>query len=111
MSCTPPQSCFFFPGNESRGSEPLSVRPLAVLEKPVVPFSVSGYSDWVVQQAKCFYKLKGLSCEGYEEDLMALPTTFESGQFQGNQASPSSSLSKSANREQQESKRLICSIN
>jgi hypothetical protein len=78
----------------------------------VVPVSVSGYSDWVVQQAKSFYKLVGLSCEGYEEkDLMALLTTIESGQFQGDQASPSGPLSKSANRGQRELKRFACSIN
>lgn len=102
---------FLFPRDESRDSEPLSVHPLAVLEEPVVPVSVSGYSDWVVQQAKSFYKLVELSCEGYGEDLMALLTTIESGQFQGDQASPSSPLSKSANRGQQELKRLACSIN
>jgi len=55
----------------------------------VVPVSVSGYSDWVVQQAKSFYKLV----------------------FQGDQASPSGPLSKSANRGQRELKRFACSIN
>lgn len=65
----------------------------------------------MVQQAKRFYKLVGLSCDEYEEDLMVLLSAIESGQFHGNRASPSSSFSKSANRGQQELKRLACSIN
>jgi len=101
---------FCWGGEEDfRDSEPLNVHPLAIIEEPVLP--ISDYSNWVVQKAKSFHKFVGLSCEGFEEDLMVLLSAIESSQHQRGPASPSSSLSKSISSGHQELKSLASSIN
>jgi hypothetical protein len=48
----------------------------------------------------------GISCEGFEEEIMALLTTIDASHYQ----KESASRSKLGNRENRELKRLSCSI-
>jgi hypothetical protein len=60
---------------DPRDNEPLNVHLLVVIEELVVHASDS--FDWVVQKVKSFRHFVGLSCEGFEDELMALSTTIE----------------------------------
>jgi hypothetical protein len=64
--------------------------------KPIL--SVVEASDWVVQKAKSFRHIKGLSCECFEKELSALLTATEASRTQNGLASPSNPLTKSRNR-------------
>jgi hypothetical protein len=65
------------------------------------------YSDWVLQCAKEIRCVVGVSCEGFEEQFMAILTAIEAGRPQKVRGSFSNCGSK-GNREL---KRLECSIN
>jgi hypothetical protein len=55
---------------ELEGLEPLSIAPLAVGKDQQSPPQVS--PSWVVEKVKDFYHIVGLSCDGFEEKLLAL---------------------------------------
>jgi hypothetical protein len=57
-------------GEELEGRGPLSIVPLAVSVGKDHPSSVS--PRWVVERVKGCYKLVGLSCDRFEDKLMAL---------------------------------------
>jgi hypothetical protein len=59
---------------------------------------------------KSLRHILGLSCEGFEDELMALFTAIEASRHQNDPASSPSSLSKLVNRGHHELKRLACSI-
>jgi hypothetical protein len=65
------------------------------------------YSDWVLQRVMEIYRVVGLSCEGYEEQFMALLTAIELGHCHKDLASSS----KFVNKGNKEIKRLACSMN
>lgn len=52
-----------------------------------MPYSVS--LDWVVTRVKNFYHVVGMSCEGFEDQLLALFPTIEASTHQdGSNSSP-----------------------
>jgi hypothetical protein len=63
-------------------------------------------SNWVLQKVKDFRHIMGSSCEGFEEELKALPTTIETSRYHEGSASSC----KLVNRGNRELKRLSCSI-
>jgi hypothetical protein len=65
---------------------------LAAIEEPILP--VPKAFDWVVQKAKSFCHIVGLSCEGLEEQLLSLLTAIEASRTYNGPVSPSSTLSK-----------------
>lgn len=65
---------------EGIGREPLNIYPLIVVEEQGVNYSVS--SDWVVERVKIFCHMVGLSCEGFEEQMMALFSAIEASRNQ-----------------------------
>jgi hypothetical protein len=65
----------------------------------------------VVQKAKSFHHIVGLSCEAFDEDLLALHSAIEASKTQNGPASPSSPISKSWNIRYRELKRLACFVN
>lgn len=83
--------------------------PFVVVEEATLPKSV--YSDWVIQKVKTFCHVAGLSCEGFEDKMMALFTAIEASRQHIVLTSSPSSLSQSLNRGHRELKRLACSIN
>jgi hypothetical protein len=83
--------------------------PFAVIEEPIMP--VAKASDWVVQKAKSFCHIVGLSCEGFEGELLALLTAIEVSRTQNGTTSPFSPLTKSRNRRHRELTRLACTVN
>lgn len=84
--------------------EPLVVQPRAVLEYHGLPESIS--SNWVVQRVKNFCKVVGLSCEGFEDKLMALFSAIEASRNHNGSTSSSKFCSKLANKGNRELKRL-----
>lgn len=64
-------------------------------------------SDWVLQKVKDFRHYVWLSCEGFEEELMALFTAIEASRYQKDLASNSEPV----NRGIKKLKRLSCFIN
>lgn len=89
-------------------SEPLLVHPIAVIEETGLHESVS--LDWIVERVQNFCQVVGLSCEGLEDQMLALFTAIEASRKQIGSASSSSLFSKSVNRGKCESNRLACSI-
>lgn len=71
-------------GEEVKESEPLIVYPLAMVEDQGMPYSVS--LGWVVERVKSFCHEVGLSCEGFEDELLALFTAIEASQHQNGSA-------------------------
>lgn len=69
--------------------------------------SGSSASSWVLQKVEDVYHCVGLSCDGFEGDLIALLTAIEASHNRGEWVSNS----KSAIRGKRELKRLSCSIN
>jgi len=65
------------------------------------------HSNWVLQRAKEIHHVLGISCEGYEEQFMAILTAIEASRSQKG----STSNSKLLDRGTRELKRLACSIN
>jgi hypothetical protein len=53
----------------------------------------------------------GLSCEGFEDQMMAMFTMIQASQHQNSLASTPDLCSKSANRGNRELKRLVCPVN
>lgn len=84
------------------------IHPLAVIEEPILPIAKA--SDWVVQKAKSFCHIVGLSCEGSEGELLALLTAIEVSRTQNGTTSPFSPLTKSRNRTHRELTRLACTV-
>lgn len=62
-------------GEEVKGSGPLTVHPFAVVEEQGVPYLVS--SDLAAERVKIFCHTVGLSCEGFEDQLMAVRLVFQ----------------------------------
>jgi hypothetical protein len=67
-------------GEELKGIESLVVHPIAVMDEQALPESIS--SDWVVQRVKKFYHVVGLSCEGFDEQVMAMFSAIEASRNQ-----------------------------
>lgn len=76
----PSMAVVTYPGEEVKGREPLDVHPLAVVEELGVPYSVS--LDWVVERVKNLCHVVGLSCEGFEDQLLALFIAIEASRHQ-----------------------------
>jgi hypothetical protein len=64
----------------------------------------------VVQKAKSFLHIVGLSCEAFDEYLLSLHTVIEASKTQNGPACPSSPISKSWNIRHRELKRLACFV-
>jgi hypothetical protein len=96
-------------GDEGEGLGPLSVLPLAVeLDKN----SVSNVSPkWVMERVKGYYKLVGVSCDQFEDKLLALFEQIEAKRDQSLVDSLALVTSVSGVKGQREIKRLDCSIN
>lgn len=80
----------------SRDDETLNVHPIAIIEETIL--LVVEASEWVVLRVKSFRHIVGMSCEGFEGELMVLLTAIEASKFQNGLASSSSPLSRSVNR-------------
>jgi hypothetical protein len=96
-------------GDEVEGLGPLSVLPLAVeLDKD----SASNVSPrWVMERVKGYYKLVGVSCDQFEDKLLALFEQIEAKRDQSLVDSLALVTSVSGVKGQREIKRLDCSIN
>lgn len=94
---------------ERKENEPPMVNPIVLIEEQEVSHSVSsdGAFDWV----KNFCHVVGLSCEGFEDQMLDLFTTIEANRHQNNLGSGTESCSKSLNIGDLELKRLVCSDN
>jgi len=96
-------------GDEGEGLGPLSVLPLAVeLDKDSV-LNVS--PRWVMERVKGYYKLVGVSCDQFEDKLLALFEQIEAKRDQSLVDSLALVTSVSGVKGQREIKRLDCSIN
>lgn len=96
-------------GAELEELGPLSLMPLAVKVGKESTSSVS--PRWVVEWAKDYYKLVGLSCDWYKDKLLAL---FEETEATRNQTIVENMAMATAVlgvKGQQQIKRLDCSIN
>jgi len=96
-------------GDEVEGLGPLSVMPLAVeMDKD----SCSNVSpSWVMERVKGYYKLVGVSCDQFEDKLLALFEQIEAKQVQSLADSLALVTTVSGVKGQREIKRLNCSIN
>lgn len=97
-----------YPGEEVKGSEPLIVHPLVMVEAQGMPYSVS--SNWAAERVKKFYHVVGLSCKGFEDQLLALFPAIEASTYR-NSSTSSPDLSFKSNRGNRELKTLVCSVN
>jgi len=68
-------------------------------------------SNWVVDRVNFSRHVVGLSCEGFEDQLMALFTTIEASRPQSGVGSVTDLSGKFGNRGNHELKRLVCSVN
>jgi hypothetical protein len=96
-------------GDEVEGLGPLLVMPLAVeMDKD----SCSNVSPrWVMERVMGYYKLVGVSCDQYEDKLLALFEQIEAKQVQSLADSLALATTVSRVKGQREIKRLDCSIN
>jgi len=96
-------------GDEVEGLGPLSVMPLVVeMDKG----SCSNVSPrWVMERVKGYYKLVGVSCDQYEDKLLALFEQIEAKRVQSLADSLALATTVSRVKGQREIKRLDCSIN
>jgi hypothetical protein len=96
-------------GEEVEGFGPFSIMPLAVeLDKD----SSSEVSPrWVLERVKGYYKRVGVSCDQYEDKLLALFEKIESRRAQSLADSLAMVTTASGVKGQREIKRLDCSIN
>lgn len=69
------------------------------------------YSDWVFDRVKNFCHVVGLSCEGFEDQMLALFTTIKANRYQASLGSDPKCCYKLVNRGNRELKMLICSVN
>jgi hypothetical protein len=92
-------------GDEVEGLGPISVLPLAVEMDKDSSSIVS--PRWVMERVKGYYKLIGVSCDQFEDKLLALFELIEARRVQSLAMVPSVSGVKG----QREIKRLDCSIN
>lgn len=83
-SCGGPKSSSMavvpYPGEELKESEPLVVHPLAIIQEHGLPESMS--SDWVVQRVKNLCHMVGLSCEGFEDQMIVLFNVIDASRYQ-----------------------------
>jgi len=92
-------------GDEVEGLGPLSILPLAVeLDKDS---SLNVSPRWVMERVKSYYKLIGVSCDQFEDKLLALFELIEARRADSLAMVPTASGVKG----QREIKRLDCSIN
>lgn len=84
----PSSDLVLYPVEDSRDSGPLNVHPLVVLEEPVLPLSEA--SNWVVQKIKSYRCVVRPSCDGFEDDLMALLTAIRASRDQNRPTHPNS---------------------
>jgi hypothetical protein len=92
-------------GDGVEGLGPISVLPLAVEMDKDSSSIVS--PRWVMERVKGYYKLIGVSCDQFEDKLLALFELIETKRVQSLAMVPSVSGGKG----QREIKRLDCSIN
>lgn len=85
-----PSSLVLHHGEGSRDNEPLKVHPIAIIEEPIL--LVVEASELVVLRVESFRHIVGMSCEGFEGELMVLLTTIEASKFQNGLAGSSSPL-------------------
>jgi hypothetical protein len=96
-------------GDEVEGLATLSLLPLAV---EVDKDSVSNVSPrWVMERVQGYYKLVGVSCDQFEDKLLALFEQIEAKRDQSLVDSLALVTSVSGVKGQREIKRLDCSIN
>lgn len=103
----PPSELVLYAAEEPSYYEPLNSYPLANIEEPM--FLASDFLDWVLQKIRDFHQFAGVSCEGFDEEMMAFFTAIEADRKQ--KALISSPFSKSVSRGDHELKRLSCCIN
>jgi len=96
-------------GAELEEFGPLSLMPLAVKVGKEPSLSVS--PRWVVERVKDYYKLVGLSCDRYEDKLLALFEEIEATRNQTIAENMATATAVSGVKGQREIKRLDCSIN
>lgn len=96
-------------GEELEGSEPLSVHPLAMGAEQGAPNLVS--SNWVVQRVKNLCHLVGLSCDGFEDQMLALFSAIEASRNHTFAGYVSGVCFKAGTKGNQELKRLDSSVN
>jgi len=94
---------------QNMGSEMLDIYPLATVGEQGGSYSMS--LDWVVVRVIFFCHVVGLSCEGFENQLMALFAAIEASRPQSDVGSLPDLSGKSGNRGNRELKRLVCSVN
>jgi len=96
-------------GIELEGVGQISVMPLAVeMDKD---FSSSVSPRWVMERVKDYYKLVGVSCDQYEDNLLALFELIEASRAQSMEHSLAMVTTVAGVKGQREIKRLDCSIN
>jgi hypothetical protein len=96
-------------GNEVEGFGPLSVIPLAVEMDKDSSSNVS--PRWVMERVKGYYKLVGVSCDQYEDKLLALFEEIEARRVQSLADSLAMVTTVSGVKGHRKIKRLDCSIN
>jgi hypothetical protein len=93
-------------GDEVEGLGPISVLPFLAVEMDKDSSSIVS-PRWVMERVKGYYKLIGVSCDQFEDKLLALFELIETKRVQSLAMVPSVSGVKG----QREIKRLDCSIN
>jgi len=96
-------------GDELEGIGPISVMPLAVEMDKDSSSSVS--PRWVMERVKGYYKLVGVSCDQYEDKLLALFELIEARRVQSLADSLAMVTTVSRVKGQRKIKRLDCCIN
>jgi hypothetical protein len=96
-------------GDELEGIGPILVMPLAVKMDKDSSSSVS--PRWVMERVKGYYKLVGVSCDQYEDKLLALFELIEARRVQSLADSLAMVTTASGVKGQREIKWLDCSIN
>jgi len=96
-------------GDELEGIGPISVMPLAVEMDKDSSSNVS--PRWVMERVKGYYKLVGVSCDQYEDKLLALFELIEARRVQSLADSLAMVTTVSRVKGQRKIKRLDCCIN
>jgi hypothetical protein len=91
------------------GSEMLDIQLLAVSEEQLGDDPMS--TEWVIERVRGFCKVVGMSCPGFEDNLMDLFNDIEAHRYSERVRHDNNLRAKFGNRGQREVKRLECLVN